>query len=66
MNKKITIAFGVMFAIILCLQVTLMLKIDRVYEDMISSENFASVRIDVITSHLYELRDMIKELSEQE
>ncbi len=59
MSKKATIIMGVMLAVILCMQVVLISKIDKVHKDMISSDNFASQRIDVITSHIHELRNML-------
>ena len=63
MSKK-TIVIGVMLTVILCMQVFLISKVDRLYEDMISSDNFASQRIDVITSNIHELRNMLEEMRE--
>lgn len=62
MNKKTTIAIGIMLSVILCLQFVIISRINRVYEDMISSDNFASQRIDTITSNIHELRNILENM----
>lgn len=60
MNKKEKVFIGVVLILILYLQGRIISKIDRNYEDMISSDNFISERIDIITSNIHELRNIIK------
>lgn len=45
---------------ILFLQIVIISKLDNHYKDIISSEVFISERIDVITSNIHELRNMLQ------
>lgn len=68
MQKKgmiIMIVIGILLAAILCMQVILLSKVNAIYHDMLSSDNFASLRIDVITSNQHELRNTLNEILEE-
>ena len=62
MKKKGLIVIGVLLAVILCMQVRLLLRVNTIHNDMLSSDNFASQRIDVITSNQQELQNTLNEI----
>lgn len=62
MQKKGMIVIGVLLAAVLCMQVILLSKVNTIHHDMLSSDNFASDRIDVITSNQHELRNTLNEI----
>ena len=62
MQKKGLIVIGVLLAVILCMQVRLLLRVNTIHNDMLSSDNFASQRIDVITLNQHELQNTLNEI----
>lgn len=62
MQKKGMIVIGVLLAAVLCMQVILLSKVNTIQHDMLSSDNFVSDRIDVITSNQHELRNTLNEI----
>lgn len=65
MQKKGMIVIGVLLAAVLCMQVILLSKVNTIHHDMLSSDNFVSDRIDVITSNQHELRNTLNEILEE-
>lgn len=43
MQKKGLIVIGVLLAVILCMQVRLLLRVNTIHNDMLSSDNFAYI-----------------------
>lgn len=66
MNKKITILICAMLAAILCMQWTILSKLDRNYEKMGLNDQFICQRIDVLQGHVYEVLDLLRGMSGEE
>jgi hypothetical protein len=65
MQKKGMIVVGILLAAILCMQVILLSKVKTLRQEMLSCENFASQRIDVMTGNQHKLQNTLDEILEE-
>ena len=65
MQKKGMIVIGILLVAVLCMQVILLSKVNTIYQDMLSRDNFASQRIDVITLNQHKLQNTLDEILEE-